>query len=69
MELAPAMALLGAIVGLGELAAGEELIAMQALVRLPGAHCLVGAENRAPGDACGYGHAGVRGSEVEPIGF
>lgn len=31
VELAPAMALLGAIVGLGELAAGEELIAMQAL--------------------------------------
>ena len=30
VELAPAMALLGAIVGLGELAAGEELIAMQA---------------------------------------
>jgi len=31
VELAPAMALLGAIVGLGELAAGEELIVMQAL--------------------------------------
>ncbi|HUK39873.1 MAG TPA: LPS export ABC transporter permease LptG [Candidatus Acidoferrales bacterium] len=31
VELAPAMALLGALVGLGELAAGEELIAMQAL--------------------------------------
>ena len=31
VELSPAMALLGAIVGLGELAAGEELIAMQAL--------------------------------------
>ena len=31
VELAPAMALLGAIVGLGELAAGEELTAMQAL--------------------------------------
>jgi lipopolysaccharide export system permease protein len=31
VELAPAMVLLGAIVGLGELAAGEELIAMQAL--------------------------------------
>ncbi|PYX01542.1 MAG: LPS export ABC transporter permease LptG [Acidobacteria bacterium] len=31
VELAPAMALLGAIVGLGELAAGEELTVMQAL--------------------------------------
>jgi len=31
VELSPAMALLGAIVGLGELAAGEELTAMQAL--------------------------------------
>ena len=31
VELSPAMALLGAIVGLGELAAGQELIAMQAL--------------------------------------
>jgi lipopolysaccharide export system permease protein len=31
VELAPAIALLGAIVGLGELAAGHELIAMQAL--------------------------------------
>ena len=31
------MALLGAIVGLGELAAGEELIAMQALGVSPGA--------------------------------
>lgn len=31
VELAPAMALLGAIVGLGELAAGQELIVMQAL--------------------------------------
>src|SRR5262249_38229973 len=31
VELSPAMALLGAIVGLGELAAGPELIAMQAL--------------------------------------
>ena len=31
VELAPAMALLGAIVGLGELAAGEELTAMQAV--------------------------------------
>ena len=31
VELAPAVALLGAIVGLGELAAGEELIVMQAL--------------------------------------
>ena len=30
VELAPAMALLGAIVGLGELAAGEELIVMPA---------------------------------------
>jgi lipopolysaccharide export system permease protein len=31
VELSPAMALLGAIVGLGELAAGEELTVMQAL--------------------------------------
>ena len=31
VELAPAMALLGAIVGLGELAAGEELTVMQAV--------------------------------------
>lgn len=31
VELSPAMALLGAIVGLGELAAGQELTAMQAL--------------------------------------
>ena len=31
VELSPAMALLGAIVGLGELAGGEELTAMQAL--------------------------------------
>ena len=31
VELSPAMALLGAVVGLGELAAGQELIAMQAL--------------------------------------
>ena len=38
-------------------------------VRLPGAHCLVGAENRAACDARGYGLAGVRGSEVGPIGF
>ena len=35
VELAPAMALLGAIVGLGELAAGEELTAMQALCVSP----------------------------------
>ena len=69
VELSPAMALLGAIVGLGELAAGEELIAMQALGVSPGAHCLVGAENRASGDARGYGLAGVRGPEVGPTGF